>query len=355
MKKARVTTVLMAVISFLAWQAFAGEYENPRDYFNDPDAVRLSRGKTELTPQEKEEIKKYGFTGLELMVYNFAARFPGKHDRDSWVNNYIITPGGKILRITMLNRSIYLINKKDMLSPKKSPSGAIWRKCRSVTTFPPDLERDGFCASLFIKSEENKKGADVYSYSKKIRRTRLLATLQDSETLGGEMTFYEAHLFLPWDAKFRILGEDQLGKNQCLVVESRSALYPDFYVSKWVYWIETADFRDLHVEYFNKDGELWRIGDKIWTQVKPSGYWVFDTVYHHNLQTKARSLVKIYDQIIDAGLEESEFDPMKLTEERIWRKPPPRAYIKDISELPPLPEIRKDFWEKINTKVDAVE
>ena len=115
-------------ISLFSGYCFASQWINPMEYFGDPDSVRLSRDKKELTAIEKDEIAKYGFTGLELMVYNFFNLNPGFHDRDSFWNFYNISPGGTILRSSMIDRNIYPIEKIDLLYSEKSSPGKVWRR-----------------------------------------------------------------------------------------------------------------------------------------------------------------------------------------------------------------------------------
>ena len=123
----KIAVMGMCIFVFSGY-SLADQWINPRDYFGDPDAVRLSRDKKALTVIEKEEIATYGFTGLELMIYNFYNLLPGFHDRDSVWNFYNISPGGKILRTSLMDRNIYPIEKKDLLYSEKSPPGKVWRR-----------------------------------------------------------------------------------------------------------------------------------------------------------------------------------------------------------------------------------
>jgi len=222
-----------------------------------------------------------------------------------------------------------------------------------VNLFPPAVERDGTCCFSFLKSKDMKKGADIYSYSKKIRRTRSLATLKDGDSmLGAEMTFYEGHLYLPWDADFRILGKDTLRGQDCLVVEAIPAIFSDFYLKRWVTWVETENFTDLHTEYFDRKGMLFKVADKEWKKLQGSGHWVTSLWDYYNFKNKNRSFLQFDNWLIDSGLKESSFDPVRMTEEKIWRKisnPPP--VLKELSDFPPNPEVRQEFWQSINAEI----
>jgi hypothetical protein len=45
---------------------------NPKIVVGDPMKARLQQGRKELTSLEKEEIARYGYTGLEIMTYVYA-------------------------------------------------------------------------------------------------------------------------------------------------------------------------------------------------------------------------------------------------------------------------------------------
>ena len=201
------------------------------------------------------------------------------------------------------------------------------------------------------------KGADMYVYSKKIRRTRSVATLKNGDSMiGTEMTFYEGHLYLPWDADFRILGEDTIGGRRCLVIEAIPVIFSDFYLKRWVTWVETENFTDLHTEYFDRKGRLFKVADKKWKKLPASGHLVFSIWDYYNLKNKNRSFLTFDNYIIDSGLKERDFDPVKMTEEKIWRKiSNPPQILKKLSDFPPKPEVRQEFWKSIDAVIEIAD
>lgn len=107
----------------------AGRWVNPKDQFKSVDEVRLQRGKKELSEIERQNVKKYGFTGLELMTYLFFNQEPGDHDYDSCWNIYTITPQKKILKMVASDRNIYLFeNKLDLITLEGIKPGEVWRR-----------------------------------------------------------------------------------------------------------------------------------------------------------------------------------------------------------------------------------
>jgi hypothetical protein len=126
-------TVLFIIMTFFLVSpllSFASQWVNPRDQFKDVNEVRLQRGKTELSETEKQEVKKYGSTGLELMTYLFFNQEPGDHDYDSCWNIYNISPNGRILKTVASDKNIYRLknNKVDLVTLNGIKPGDVWRR-----------------------------------------------------------------------------------------------------------------------------------------------------------------------------------------------------------------------------------
>ena len=107
--------LLASLIIFLSYYAsfsFAGQWVNPKDRFKDPNEVRLQRGEKKLTETENQEVKKYGFTGLEVMTYSFFNIEPGYHDDAACANIYNYIPGQAMLKTVAIHKNIYLYKNK---------------------------------------------------------------------------------------------------------------------------------------------------------------------------------------------------------------------------------------------------
>ena len=128
-RKNPILFIIMTIFLGAPLLASAGQWVNPKDQFKSVDKVRLQRGKKELSEIERQEVKKYGVTGLELMTYLFFNQAPGDHDYESCWNIYNITPQKKILKMVASDRNIYLFeNKLDLITLEGIKPGDVWRR-----------------------------------------------------------------------------------------------------------------------------------------------------------------------------------------------------------------------------------
>ena len=126
-------------------------------------------------------------------------------------------------------------------------------------TYPPEVERDGNCCYTYLKAEEFVKAADLFTYSRKIRRVSRVPTIKNEDAaVGTELSWYDIHFHQPWDNEYRILGEDTFEGHYCLVVEAKSKLYSDFYLSKWLIWVEKNSHKPIVIG--NKGERLKEVG-----------------------------------------------------------------------------------------------
>ena len=131
--KSGCETVLFIIMTFFLVSpllSFASQWVNPRDQFKDVNEVRLQQGKMELSEIEKQEVKKYGSTALELMTYLFFNQEPGDHDYDSCWNIYNIASDGRILKTVAIDKNIYRLknNKVDLVTLNGIKPGDVWRR-----------------------------------------------------------------------------------------------------------------------------------------------------------------------------------------------------------------------------------
>ncbi|MDY6844654.1 MAG: outer membrane lipoprotein-sorting protein, partial [Thermodesulfobacteriota bacterium] len=351
-----ISVVLIMVFSlFLSARSYATEWVNPKELFKDPDIARLQRGQKELTDVEKKEIKVYGFTGLEVMTYLYCNQEPGLYGRGYFKHYFIITSTGKIFRHDYLERfKYYYKDKVALVKLDGIKPGDLMRRYIHIQLYPPETERNGVYVCNYLKSEKHTKRGNFYTYNRKIRRvSHNPISKNESGVYGGELTMYDFFYRQLWDSDYRILGEDTIRGHECLVIEGRNKIYKNHYNNKYVSWVDKNIFIDIHEEQFDRDGTLYRVADKEWSQLKPSNWWVCNEWNITNINTKARVVHQFYDWLIDQKYSDNDFEPSKMAEEHLWRKldtkklPP---LIKKASDLPPENKVRWEFWNKIRVK-----
>jgi hypothetical protein len=123
--------------------AYGDQYRNPKDIFGDPMIARMPPGKKELTPTEKEEIKKYGYTALELIIYSYASKEPG-HDNDRFDRITVVDSMGNIrIREFLCKYKFYYKDIKALVSQDGIKPGDLQSNMIGVCTYPPEYVGSG--------------------------------------------------------------------------------------------------------------------------------------------------------------------------------------------------------------------
>ena len=123
-EKARaVPAMLLGIVLLSPVFSYSGQYVHSPDYLKDPMVARLQpeRGKNALTELEKAEIKEYGFTAHELIIYNYFNREPGERQREAYMRIYTITADGRIFRYDFHDRLHYFYKNKLALMKLDGP------------------------------------------------------------------------------------------------------------------------------------------------------------------------------------------------------------------------------------------
>jgi len=339
------------IIICLHGKVFSAQWINPRELIEDPMIVRLQY-KKELTDVEKEEIKKYGYTALEIMTYVDWNAEQGQ-DSDAFYRVTSLNKRGHISMAEWVERAKYYYkNRRALLLHEGIKPGDVEFKKVGVTIYPPNQRFMAWYDIFFVTSPEKSMKKDVYVWYPNIRKIRHenSGSKDDRWFFGSVFTMDDHEFREPWEEEHRILGEDLLRGHKCFVIESKNK-DPNYYLSKRVVWVEENNFLDIHEEQFDREGRIFRIFDKYWKQVKPWNYWVKALWNQIDLSTGDRSIYQTFDWIFDKGYKDADFSTISIEKEKIWRRPknpPPR--IKKASQFPPPPRIRKEFWEKIGQK-----
>lgn len=137
-------SILLGIV-FLGAPSIANgdQYRNPKEVFGDPMIARMPPGKKELTQTEKEEIEKYGYTALELMIYSYASKESG-HDNDRFDRVTLVDNMGNIrIREFLCKFKFYYKDIKALLTQDGIKPGELHSNMIGVNTYPPEYVGSG--------------------------------------------------------------------------------------------------------------------------------------------------------------------------------------------------------------------
>lgn len=351
----------MRFIFLLLWGIFfiypsilySEQWIKPRDVIGDPMIARLQQGRKELIDLEKKEIKKYGYTGLEIMTYLDYNKDQGR-DSEDFGRLVEIDNSGHIREYVWLERTKYYYkNHLDLLTLNGIKPGGVEKKNMGIYLEPPNVRRLGWITSHFLTSKERLNKREGYTWLQNLRKIRHSPSQakRDNWFWGSAFTFDDVSDREPWEESHTILGMDELKGKKCFVIESKYQLDSNYYLGKRVTWVEAENFIDLHEEQFDRKGRLFRIFDKDWQQVKPWNYWALREWNAIDLVTGGRTLYQLNEWVFDQGYTDEDFKLTLLEKEEIWKNPKETFLpIKNLSNLSPPPDIRREFWDKIGVK-----
>lgn len=343
--------IFMIVLCF-PLPAYAGQWTHPKEVIGDPMIARLQRGRTELNESEKKEIEKYEVTGLEIMTYLDGNLWPGK-DNDAFYRLIQVTARGNITTTLWIRRDKhYFRDNRAVVTHDGIKPGEVKQKERHYHITPPDIEGTQDVIEHYLTSETSRTNQGEWVWMKKTRKVSPYESNVKEDNYGGtELTYDEFRRWRrPWEEDHTILGEDRIDGYDCLVVESKNH-NPKYYLSKRWSWVEKNHFIDLHEEQFDREGKLWKVLDKKWEQVKPWSYWVRKEVSVINLKSQDRTLSQTTGWIFDQGLSDDFFYVGSLNKPNIWREiKDPFPSVRKVSDLPPSPQVRGEFWQKMGMK-----
>lgn len=348
----RTPLIGLLYLSFLfalAGPVLADSWINPRQGIGDPWLARLQQGRKELTPGEKEDLGKYGYTGLEVMTYLDANKEPGRDSEAFYRATKARADGSIEIREELRKRKYYRKDYRANLTYEGIQPGGIWCKRYGITLYPPDTRGQAWIANMFLRSEKFSEFEEGWTRFLDLRRPkRYVIKPGDSSWVGSEMTMDDYRWRRPWEEDHRVLGEERYGGHDCLVIESRHRLKPNYYLSKRVSWVDREIFVDYHEEQFDRQDRLFKISENTWVRVPPWNYLVRERRHFYNLLTRNAFLMESFGWILDQGLREQDFARGALNREIPWRSPqnsPP--FFQKASALPAPPEVQRSFWERL--------
>jgi len=106
--------------------------------------------------------------------------------------------------------------------------------------------------------------------------------------------------------------EDFEGK-KCFVVES-TPIKKDRKYGKRISWIDPLYFIPVKVEYWDKEGRLWKTLHTEWQ--KKFGFWFWQKAAVENVQTDDKTFITVEDVRVNLGLDDRDFTKSGLERQR---------------------------------------
>jgi len=343
--------IFCLLIFFFPALAHGSHWVNPRIAVRDPMLARLQQGRMELTALEQKEIGRYGFTGLELMTYVDMNTRPGR-SWDKFERVIIVTSGGQIKIFEWLWKEIYPYkDPASILTYDGIKPGDVMKKIKGIYMSPPKKKYRGILFYIYLTSmHKHLRNKEGWSWVHGLGRYRRAPTTpKEDNWLGSVLRYDDFLLRKPWEEEYKILGKNFYNGHECLVVEGKNILDPEYYLSKRVTWVEKKHFLDLHEEQFDGKGRRSLIINKLWVQIEPWKYWVISQWNCMDPLTGRRIVRHGYDWKFDREFKEGDFLPATMGKENFWRQPethlPP---VKNVADLPLEPAARLKFWKKLH-------
>ncbi|MDP6560688.1 MAG: hypothetical protein QF619_11335, partial [Candidatus Binatia bacterium] len=167
-----------ALFFALPTQAADRQWANPKEAIGS-ELARLPQWKKELTDVEKEEIKKYGHTGLELMTYLDSNRETrGKPDYSRY-HRCINVTGGRNIRVSGFIESFKFLYQgyRARMTYQGIEPGDMEYKSMYLILNPAEMRGSTTLRTYYLSSKGKWKDGDNWNWSKKTRKvTRNVAT-----------------------------------------------------------------------------------------------------------------------------------------------------------------------------------
>mgnify|MGYP002823053902 CR=1 FL=1 len=329
------------VLSLSASPVIAGQWVNPKEVIGDPDIARLRPGKKELTEREKKDIKKYGYTGLELMVYLDDNKDAGE-DSQYLFRRYYVSRKGNITTFEGAHiRKYYYKDHRALITYDGIKPGEVQRKIRGFALFPPTFKGSSVIFYTYLREKIDDEIETGWRYNHADRRVGRRLNDDRTDTMGGsQITWDDLRWREPWEENHKIVGEDTVDGIKCFVVESVN-LDPNYYLSKRLTWIEKRNFIDPHEEQFDRKGKLVKIIAREWKQIEPWNYWAKMKTDYYNVLTNGRTVSEFFHYLFDQHPNELLFEPQTMQIQNEFPK-----------ELKPIP-LRIRISAKLHSKPES--
>ncbi len=169
--------------------------------------------------------------------------------------------------------------------------------------------------TAFLIDEHKDADDDRYLYLPALRRiNRITASGRGGNFMGSDFSYYDIGKPKLGDWTYRLLGEEEVDGHACYKIEClpvSEQIRKDTKYSKIVRWIRKDIFTTIRAEYYDKDGELWKVLE-VPEHEYIGGVWFATRMIMRDVQIDHTSEMRFENLQINVGLKPSLFSPRSL-------------------------------------------
>ncbi|MBN1159221.1 MAG: outer membrane lipoprotein-sorting protein [Bacteroidales bacterium] len=162
---------------------------------------------------------------------------------------------------------------------------------------------------LIYEYEENP--SDMWIYMPALRRTRrIISSEKGNSFMGSEFSNADMARPVIEDFTYRLLGTETIDGETCWKIESScisDEVQDENGFSKKVAWIEQTDCLTLKVEYYDRDGELFKVMQLNDYRKQSNGKYFAFHMEMSNVESGRKSILAVDQFQTGSGLDENSF------------------------------------------------
>ncbi len=178
---------------------------------------------------------------------------------------------------------------------------------RSLSIFdtPADIRN-----TKMLTYAHNNAADEQWLYLPALKRVkRISSNSKSGPFMGSEFAYEDLTSFEIEKFKYKYLGDDNSAKSHNLDCYKIQAIPNDEYsgYSKQIIWMDKAELRPIHIEYYDKKGELLKTQDFDQYKLYLNKFWRAMVSVMTNVQTKKSTVLEWSDLEFNKGLSEADF------------------------------------------------
>lgn len=167
---------------------------------------------------------------------------------------------------------------------------------------------------------ENDTGdADQWLYLPALRRVKRIPTSgKKNRFMGTDFAYEDLRREAFKLQEYELVGSEKLDGHDTYVVEARpkTDAAEDSGYSKRQFWIDKEHFTTRRIEYYDKEGQLWKVQDNRDFVNLVDTAWAPDEVEMRDVQNDTKTIVRIEERKVNQGLSPRLFTEVELRREQ---------------------------------------